>query len=84
MFAFKISHNLLPFKPEDFGLKICQCSRGPLLIQEIIRIERARDLARFRIPAKWNALPINIRNTLCTSKFKQLDVIWLLMYNYVS
>ena len=52
MFAFKIIHNQLPFMPEDFGFKLSHRSRGPLFIQENIRIKRASNFARFCIPAE--------------------------------
>ena len=84
IFVFKIIHNLLPFKPENFDFKLSHRYRGPLFIQETRCFERACNFARFRIPAEWNALPINIRNTVCISKFKQLVFNWLLMNNYVS
>ena len=63
-FAFKVIQNLLPLKPEDFDFKFSHRTGGSLFKEEIIRLEHARNFARFRIPAKWNALPINIQNSL--------------------
>ena len=80
IFAYKVIRNPLPLKPEDFGFKLSHRSRGPLFIQETIRLERARNFARFRIPAEWNALPIS--SIVCISKFKQLVFNWLLLNNY--
>ena len=75
MFASKIIHNLLPFKPENFGFKLSHRSMGPLFIQETIRLKRAPNFARFSIPAEWNALPIKIRNTVASASLNNYSSI---------
>ena len=78
VFTFKLINGLIPFSLDDFGLSLSNNNlRGLRLNQEKILLESARRFYRYRIPALWNRLPENMRNTKSLSAFRNKLHIWI-------